>query len=172
MKSIYTLLTIASLSLLFSACDTDPEDLGYDSNTYDATFELYMDGNFIQSGTIEDVGMILTSPGQWANIVTVDKDSTIGFIISGIPLNVGDEAHLSIESDDNSDDDEAAVLINGWNLLTAMDRDEYYFSESGTVTRTSSTKISFQGICVEIQNPDDNISFSGYVESEAFKNIK
>ncbi len=166
MKSIYTLLTIVSISLLFSACDTtDPEDLLYDDTTYTATCEVYMNDQLVKKSTTEEVGMMQTLPSVWANMVTVGTDSTFSVIIAGIPRTVGDVVTIT-------DEDDYSIIIDGWNLVNSDNKDEYYFSETGSITRTSSTKISFEGTCVELTNLDDSISFSGFVESEAFKNIK
>ena len=58
--------------------------------------------------------------------------------------------------------------ISGNNLIKNGE-DKIYWGISGTVTRTSATKISFTGVCKEDASATITHTFEGYIESDVYK---
>ncbi|AHW62371.1 hypothetical protein FH5T_20425 [Draconibacterium orientale] len=115
-----------------------------------------MDGTTVASGETEEVGMV-------GNAISLSLGEDFGFIVAGVPETVGDEAEIGAQGSGVS------VSITGKNLLKSGD-DEMYFSISGTVKRTSSSKITFEGTCTEFGSTMVH-TFSGSAESAAYKII-
>jgi uncharacterized protein YodC (DUF2158 family) len=65
------------------------------------------------------------------------------------------------------------VTISGKNLMLSDGSNETYYATSGTLTRVSLSKISFEGICSDFNYGNETTySFSGFMESDAYEIIK
>lgn len=153
-KSIFTIAVILSaLTLVLSSCSNDDDN---DITTLDGKYKLTLDGKTVADGTTEEVGMV-------GNAISLSLGDDFGFIVSGVPESVGGEAQIGEQGSGVS------VSITGKNLLKNGE-DELYFSISGTVKRTSASKITFEGSCSELGSTTVH-TFSGSAESNAYKII-
>lgn len=167
MKLTNYILSLLLISLSFIACETEDNDdgtSGAESKT--GTYQLYMNDSLISEGSVDEVGMVQGLDKSYQNIVSMNRGTIMSFMISGFSYTVGEEVTLNDDSDD-----EAVILFNAWDILHT-DREEVFFSQSGTLTRTSSSKISFEGVCYEMYDSATPITFRGYYESDAFKQIR
>ncbi|WP_347840663.1 hypothetical protein [uncultured Draconibacterium sp.] len=152
-KSIFTIAIILSvMSLVFTSCSDNDDEVP----TLDGKYSLVLDGKTVASGETEEVGMV-------GNAISLSKGEDFGFIISGVPEAVGAEAAIGANGSGVS------VSITGKNLL-GNGADELYFSVSGTVKRTSASKVTFEGTCSELGSTTVH-TFSGSAESDAYKVI-
>lgn len=153
-KSIYTIAFLLSIfSVILSSCGKDDDDM---PSQLDGKYHLVMDNNTVADGETEEVGMI-------GNTISLSMGEDFGILISGVPESVGGVAQIG------DDDSVASVVITGKNLLENGE-DEMYFSISGTVTRTSGSKISFEGTCSKMGDTTIH-TFSGTAESDIYKII-
>lgn len=180
MKIIYSLLVFFSLSLMFASCEPVDEDTtnetgdnnetetpgSGEADEESGTFQLFFNDSLIREGSTDKVGMITGLSTSYMNKVSLDNGTILQMILSGFSYSTGKEVILN-----GGGDDDAMISFMGWDLHY-KDVEEMYFSISGTMTRTSSSKISFEGRCVELFHPLDTVDFRGYYESEAFKQIK
>ncbi len=170
MRKIFALLFVSGLTLSFIACTTDDDqDIIKDitnTETYNGTYELFINDSLISDGAIDEVGMTQWTDHPYKNIVSLDRGTILQLLISGFSYTVGEQTTLNDDSDD-----EPTITFGGWDILY-KDREEFYFSTGGTLTRTSDSRITFEGTCSEMLNSNDIVSFRGYYESEAFKEIK
>lgn len=156
MKNLKVLvLLFLTVGLLSTGCKKD-DDGNPATPTFSGTYQLYMENNKVADGTTQEIGLI-------ANVVTIANGDAISLVISGVPVTVGESVAI-----DNAN---FSVWITGQNLLLTDGSDELYFAQDGTITRTSSTKVSFQGNCTELFGTTP-FSFSGYAESDIYKDIK
>jgi hypothetical protein len=151
-----SILKIAILLSAFAIMATSCSDSNDDIITLDGKYTLVLDGSTVASGETEEVGMI-------GNAISLSKGEDFGFIVSGVPETVGGEAEIGGMGSG------ASVSITGKNLL-GNGEDELYFSISGTVKRTSASKITFEGTCSDLIGTTV-YSFSGTAESDAYKII-
>lgn len=152
-RSIFTIAVILSvLSLVFTSCSDSDDGI----TTLEGKYKLTLDGTTVAEGTTEEVGMI-------GNAISLSLGEDFGFLISGVPESVGGEAEIGASGS------AASVTITGKNLL-GNGEDELYFSISGTVKRTSGSKITFEGTCSDLGGTTVHI-FSGTAESNAYKII-
>ena len=169
MKQFYAPVILLALILTFAACgkDEDSADPSGQTNQYSkaGTFKLYMNDSLIRDGNTDEVGMAQGLDGQYVNTVTLNNGTILTMMLSGFSKTIGEDIVLN-----DGGDDEAIVTIGGWDIFRD-DREEMYFSQSGTISRTSATRISFEGLCTEMLNSNDTIKFSGYYESESFQMI-
>jgi hypothetical protein len=154
-----TFLTIAVLLgafgiLFMSSCkdDDDPPAVPETSGT----FEVIMDGNSVGGGTSNEVGMVSTT-------LTIAQGEDISLILSSVPVTVGETLDI--------DGYNRTVSIMGKNLLLSGGSEELYFAVDGTITRVSNTKFSFAGNCSAFGETTTH-SFSGYAESDVYKNVQ
>lgn len=154
-KSILTIaIAFSVLSAVFTSCKKDKdEDTG--SGQTEASYNLTMDGQTIASGSTIEVGWV-------GNAATVSKGEEFSVIVSSIPVTVGEVFQFDASSANGS------VTIMGKNILLTDGSDEMYFSHAGKVTRESSTKISFEGTCMDILSTE-SYTFSGTIEADIFQ---
>ena len=158
-KSIFKIAILFSLfSVVLSSCSKDDSPENTDAN---ATYKLVMNDNIVAEGTSTNKVMMLD------NMVNMGgTGSELVVTITNTPVSVG--GTIDINQSSGSNGDRCQVTIQGNNLIKSGE-DEIYWGVSGTVTRTSATKISFNGVCKEDASGTITHSFSGYVESGAYK---
>lgn len=151
-KSIYTIAILLSIfSVVLTSCNKDDDDI---LSQLGGEYHLVMDGNTVADGETEEIGMI-------GNAVSVSVGEDLGILVSGVPESVGDVAQLGGTAT------ACSVAITGKNILDSG-TSEIYLSISGTVKRTSASKITFEGTCSDISGTEVH-TFSGFVESDAYK---
>ncbi len=156
-KSILTIaIALSALSVVFTSCKKDKDDEVAPGQT-EGTYNVIMDGQTIASGSTIEVGLL-------GNLISIAKGDDFSVLVASVPENVGGVFQYtdSISS--------GTVSIMGKNLLLSDGSDELYFSHTGTVTRESNTKITFEGSCSALFSTEMH-TFSGTVESNAFKLI-
>lgn len=158
-KSIFTIAILLSLfSVVLSSCNKDDNDDDNSSplnSDASATYKLEMDGNIVAEGTATK--SVIFYAGELQMKASIDN---IVITMDKVPESIGGEN--SVEGTDGSQ-----IQIGGKNLLESGE-DESYYAFTGAVTRTSETKISFEGTCAVMPSAEEH-TFSGYVESDAFK---
>lgn len=153
-KSIYTIAILLSLfSVVLTSCNKDDDDIPLQLG---GEYHLVMDGNTVADGETEEIGMI-------GNAVSVSVGEDLGILVSGVPESVGDVAQIGGTAT------ACSVTITGKNILDSG-TNEIYLSISGTLKRTSASKITFEGTCSDISGTEV-YTFSGFVESDAYKVI-
>lgn len=153
-KSIFLLaILFVIFSVTLNSCSKDKDD---DPITLEADYLLKLDGNTVATGTTEEVGMV-------GNAISFSLGEDFGVLITGVPTSTGGVATIGDASS------ACSLSITGTNLLE-NGTDELYFSISGTVTRTSGSKISFEGTCTDFTSSVVH-TFSGTVESDVYKVI-
>lgn len=153
-KSILKIaILLSAFAIMATSCGKDEDGL---PATLDGSYKVTMDGTTVAEGETVEVGMI-------GNAISLSKGADFSVLITGVPESVGGTAQIG------GDDSETIVTISGKNLLKDGG-DEMYFSISGTVTRTSGSKISFEGTCSEMGGTTIH-TFSGTAESDAYKII-
>ncbi|WP_111707208.1 hypothetical protein [Lutibacter citreus] len=150
-----TVLVLVAASFTFTSCSSD-DDNDLHTQLEDGKYKVTMDGSIVAEGTTEEVGMV-------GNSISLSVGNDFGVLISEVPETVGVEVKIG---ENNS---ETTVIISGKNLMKTG-TDEMYFSISGTVKRTSESKIYFEGTCSEMGGTTVH-TFSGTAESVAFKVI-
>lgn len=154
-KSILKIAILISIfSVLLSSCGKDEIDT---PETPEGKYTVKMDGKTIATGTTIEVGWL-------ENLATVSEGDDFSILVGAIPTETG-----GITQFDESNST-GTVTIMGKNLLLTDESDEIYFSNSGSVKRESSTKISFEGTCKAMLSTTSH-TFSGTIESDAFKLI-
>jgi len=169
MKNLFLRLSILMvLSLSVLACEKEDNDTVTPSSTQpeqiSGTYKLYMDGNLVAEGSTTEVGMVQNLQQEYTNSVTMSKGEEVSLLLNGFSLVSGQEVTI----DDNGG---PGLTIMGKNLVLSDDSDEMYFAKSGTITRTSGSKISFEGSCNNITSTNTH-TFNGYIDSEAYEQIK
>lgn len=162
------LILIMALSLSVLACEKDDDDnivpTGTQTEQLSGTYKLFMDGNLVAEGSTKEVGMIKNNEQNYSNVISMANGEAVSILVNGFSLETGQTVNISEGSG-------PGITITGKNLLLTDSSDEMYFAKSGSLTRTSGSKISFEGTCSVIMSQDTH-TFSGYVESEAYKEIK
>lgn len=154
-KSFLTIAVLLGLfSIVITSCSEDEDP----PTTYSATYSISMDGEEVASGTTEEVGIL-------ENLASIGEGDDLSLLIASIPLTVGGVTEF------DASNSSGVVTIMGKNLLLTDGSDELYFSTSGSITRESTSKISFEGTCTMLMGTTEH-SFSGYIESSAYKIIK
>jgi len=153
-KSIFTIAILLSIfSVVLTSCGKDDVE---EKASLKGKYSLIMDGKKVASGETAEVGMV-------GNAISISLGEDFGILISGVPESVGGEAQIG------GNGSETSVSITGKNLLK-NGTDELYFSISGTVKRTSGSKITFEGSCSELGSSTVH-TFSGTAESDIYKII-
>ena len=150
-------LILGAMLLILGSCSKKNDDNPTLPTQLGGSFELVINDVAIANETTENVGML-------DDLITVGRDTGLGIIIVKVPRTVGGVTNIG------DGDEDGSVTISGENLLNTDGSAEVYFSVSGTITRVSATKVSFQGTCNSF-GTTGVYSFSGYAESEAFKII-
>lgn len=151
-KSILKIAILLSVfAVLVTACGEDdiPEQ------ELDGTYTVKMDGKTIASGTTIEVGWLET-------LASMSEGEDFTVLVASVPEETG-----GVYTFDSSNAT-GTVTIMGKNLLLTDGSDELYFSASGSVTRVSTTKISFEGTCSAMMSSEIH-TFSGTLESDVFK---
>ncbi len=157
-KSIFKMtLILGAMVLILGSCSKSNDDNPTLPGQLGGSFELVINDIAIANETTEDVGML-------DDLISIGNDAGLGIIITKVPRTVGGVTNIG------DGDEDGSVTISGENLLNTDGSAEVYFSVSGTITRVSATKVSFQGTCNSF-GTTGVYSFSGYAESEAFKII-
>lgn len=160
-KSILVFAILLSVfSLALTSCGSDDDD---DDNTTSGpevetgSYEIYIDGTLYLEGTNAPVGITQDALGQYANTVTIGNDTaTIAIVVSGFSRTVGGAADMDYTSG-----------TAGVNLVSGQ---EFFNSRSGTMTRTSMSRISFDGTCTDSSFTQTH-TITGYIESAAYEII-
>lgn len=145
---------MGALSLMLTSC---VKDILPDGDDWGGTYELILDGEVVKSGSTEQVGLL-------GNLASVSEGDDFGLLVANVPGTKGGVTQI----DDG--DDSGVVTITGRNLLKDDGSDELYISMSGSITRATSTKITFEGTITSFEDVDSH-TFSGTMESNAFKLI-
>ncbi len=154
-KSFLTFVFLMGLiSIVATSCSKDSDDFK-EPEELSGTYQLFMNEVLIKEGTSNEVG-------KNGKIATMTNGDEIGIVASEIPLIVGEE--LSIDGSDR------VVTMTGKNLIQNSGEYELYISYTGTIKRESLSKISFKGSCQDMLL--NKHTFSGYIESEAYKTIQ
>ncbi|RYM34004.1 hypothetical protein ERX46_08540 [Brumimicrobium glaciale] len=120
------------------------------------SYEVYLDGVLFKEATNAEVGLIKDAQGNYVNTVNIGMGSNFSIVVSGFPRAVN-----GVENND-SDSDPGVSITSGT---------DYYGTISGTMTRTSVRKISFEGTCTNFMSSQD-YAITGFVESKAWEVIK
>lgn len=163
-KAIFTIAMILGLfSVVLSSCKKDdaPADTNPINTEASATYKLVMDGNIVAEGTSTNKVMMF---GTTINLGGAGSDFVI--TITNVPESIG--GIIAINESSGVNGDKCQLTISGKNMMESG-ADEIYWGTSGTVTRTSETKISFEGICKADASGNIVYTFSGNIESDAFK---
>ena len=151
-KSIVLLTVLLSVfSLALTSCSSD-DDPPSGPEVSKGNYEIYLDGVLYKEGTNAEVGLIKDAQGNYVTTVTIGMGSDVSILVSGFPRTISDVANM----DPNGDP--------GVNMTSGTD---YYSTMSGTLTRTSASKISFEGTCTKLMEAQVH-TLTGYVESSAW----
>tara|TARA_R110002049_G_scaffold67299_2_gene174830 strand:- start:77 stop:550 length:474 start_codon:yes stop_codon:yes gene_type:complete len=154
-KSIVLFVILISVfSLTFNSCSSD-DDESNDPQVATGSFEIYLDGVLFKQGTNAEVGLIKDNQGNYVNTVTIGMGSETGIVVSGFPTTISDVTTMDNDSDP------------GVNINVGSD---YYGTISGTMTRTSASKISFDGTCTKLMEAQV-YTITGFVQSTAWEVI-
>jgi hypothetical protein len=151
-KSIALIAILVSIfSLTLTSCSSD-DDSPSGSETLKGKYEIYIDGALYKEGTNAEVGLIKDADGNYVNTITIGTGADVGIVVSGFPFTVGDVTTM------DSDGDPGINITSGQDLYSTI---------SGTLTRTSASKISFDGTCTQLLGMQA-YTITGYVESTAW----
>lgn len=145
---------MGALSLMLTSC---VKDILPDEDDWGGTYELMIDGEVVKSGSTEQVGLL-------GNLASVSEGDDFGLLVANVPGTKGGVTNI----DDS--DESGLVTITGRDLLKDDGSDELYLSMSGSITRASSSKITFEGTITSLDDVSSH-TFSGTLESNAFKLI-
>ena len=152
-KSIFTIAILLSIfSVVFTSCNKDDDDPVVDDLT--GRFEFKIDGVMSKSGTSAEIGFLPNEQGNYEDLITIGNDE-ISIVVSGIPRTTGGTVNID-------GGDPGISIVVGQDLYTTV---------SGTLTRTSASKISFNGKCAKLLESQE-YTITGYVDSDAWKVIK
>lgn len=158
-KSIFkTAIILSALVLILGSCSKKSDENTRPPAQLAGKFKLVLNDVVVADESTNEVGM-------YEDIVTVGRDENLGIIIAKVPTTVGGVTNIGDDANSGS------VSISGMNILNSDGVTEVYISISGTITRDSETKVSFQGTCGQLGSPTV-INLSGYAESDAFKTIQ
>lgn len=155
MKNVFS-ITIISIAIivLFSSCKKDDPDI-IGSGDMDGKYEILIDGSVIAEGSTDEVGLMQDADQNYVNNVTIG-DESISISVFQFPKNVGGTVEMDTDSDPG---------------LSVIKLGVIYGTISGTLTRVSDSKISFEGKCTKLLDPNEH-TISGYVESDLWEVIK
>ena len=151
---ILFVILLSSLSLTLSSCSSD-DDSNSEPQLATGAFEIYLDGVLYKQATNAEVGLIKDAQGNYVNTVSIGVGTETAIMVSGFPTTIGEDITMDSDSDP------------GVNISSGTD---YYGTVSGTLTRTSASKISFQGTCTKLMEAQV-YTITGYVESTAWEVI-
>ncbi len=167
MKNWKLMIMAIILPIAFMSCGSDDDNTpsgpgvpGGDSDIETATYELYIDGTKVKSGTTKEIGMLPGEGGVFTDPITVSEGDEISILISGVPA---DGATSVIEGSMTT------VVITG-NIINNSESENTLMAISGTIKRSSSSKIEFEGKATKFPSMTTH-SFTGFVKSDAFKKL-
>lgn len=152
-KSILKIaILLSAFAIMATSCGKDDDPT---TDKPEGKYTVKMDGKTVATGTTIEVGWLGT-------LASMSQGEDFTVLVASVPEETGgvytfDSSHST-----------GTVTIMGKNLLLTGGSDEAYFSASGSVTRVSVTKISFEGTCTALLSTDTH-TFSGTLESDAFK---
>lgn len=156
MKKLFlTTFVLMSLSLSFTSCEEEDAVKEPTVDSLKGSYQLFVDGTILKEGTVAFAGALQDADENWINSVTIGSND-ISILISQFPVAIG--ATVSMDSDGDPG-------------VTFTYNSDVYSSVSGTLTRESGSKISFDGMCKELMSSEEH-TLSGFVESESYKIIK
>lgn len=160
----HSTITIAIILSFFfialNSCKKD-EDNSTSDTEISGNYNLIMNGNTVAEGTSTNKVALY---GTTVNLGGAGSELVI--TITNVPVSVG--GTIEIDQSSGTNGDHCQITISGNNLIK-NGADEIYWGISGTVTRTSATKISFTGVCKEDASATITHTFEGYVESNAYE---
>ena len=148
-----TILVLVVTSLSFTSCGKDDDD--NPAAVLTGNFTVSLDGVLFIEGTNADVGLIQDNDKTYQTLVTIGN-TEVSIVVTGFPRKIGDV----ITMDTNGDP--GIMITSGQDLYT---------TKSGTLTRTSASKISFNGKCKKLLDAQE-YTITGSAESDAWKVIK
>lgn len=161
-KSIFTIAIVFSLfSFVFTSCNIDDVITEVAEDTFlKGSYEVLIDGETLTEETKIAAILGKDDAGNPTNYIfvgsfTVDDVLSSGLTVGGFPRTVG----------------EVAVIDNDKVVVALTFNDLIYLAYSGTITRTSTNKVLFNGKCLHPSTLEES-TFSGYLESENIKQIK
>ena len=150
------LLSVFSLALTSCGSDDDDDVTTSGPEVETGSYEIYIDGTLYYEGTNAPVGLTQDGPGNYVNTVTIGNGTDIAIVVSGFSRTVGGASDM----DDTSG-------IGGVNIVSGQ---ELFNSRTGTLTRTSMSRISFDGTCTDSSFTQTH-TITGYIESAAYEII-
>ncbi|MBN2820751.1 MAG: hypothetical protein JXP36_17385 [Bacteroidales bacterium] len=152
-KSILKLaILLSAFAVLATACSKNDDPT---NEKTEGKYTVKMDGKTIATGTTTEVGWLETA-------ASMSEGDNFTVLVSSVPEQTGGVYTFDASNTTGT------VSIMGKNLLLTNDSDELYFSVTGSVTRVSETKISFEGTCTALMSTETH-TFSGTLESDVFK---
>lgn len=153
---ILTALVFITLCMVSTSCEKDSLDTGTKVDLT-GTYEVYIDGSVVVEGETQASGSAQNADGVWINTITMgDEAKSMNIVVGQFPRNVGETVTMDIDSD-------PGVIFTHQSVM--------YSTISGTLTRETASKISFNGSCVELMTQEEH-SIKGFVKSDSFKQIK
>lgn len=166
-KTFFSIAILVSLfSLVLISCNDDKKNSDKKNSATvttdpEGTYQLVMDGNIVAEGTSTQKVMMFDNT---INLGGAGSDFVI--TITNVPETIG--GNIAIDLSSCSNGDRCQLTMSAKNML-GSGADESYWGKSGTVTRTSASKISFEVTCKTDASKSVLYTFSGYVESDVFK---
>jgi hypothetical protein len=166
----FKIITISFLVAiaLFPSCNNADSSSGTTKTTktkgttiQSGTYKLVLDGNIVAEGTSTEKVLMFDNT---INMGGASSDFVI--TITNVPETIGDNIAIDLSSGTNGDGCQLSISAN--NMLESG-ADESYWGKSGTVTRTSASKISFEVTCQTDASGTVLYTFNGNIESDAFK---
>ncbi len=154
MKNLIRATTILmTLSLVFISCEKD-KPVTNPEEDQTGKYQIYIDGSILVEGTTIASGAIQDADGNWVNTVTIGDDAkSLSIVVSQFSRTIGSTVTM------DTDGDPGVVFTSKTDL---------YSTSSGTLTRESDSKISFEGTCTEFMSQTQH-TIKGYIESNAYK---
>ncbi len=150
-KTIFTIAILFSIfSVALTSCKKDDDTENTDPAVLTGNYEVFIDGSELKKEVDVAVGLIKDNDGNYVNNVSMGV-----LLISGFPRTVGADVTMETNSDPG------VIITSGV---------DSYYSNFGTLTRTSASKISFNGICTRLGEIQE-YTITGFVESEALEDI-
>ncbi len=156
---ILTILVLVATSFTFTSCNKDDDNDDTTIIGLTGNYQIYLDGALFKEETNLLAGLGQDDQGNFINTVavgtgTAQTTAVVGVI--GFPRTVGDVVTM-----DSNLTHGVTIAADGVN----------YGTISGTLTRTSTSKISFDGRCTSFTIPPQEYDITGYVESDAIRII-
>ena len=158
----FAILVLVVTSSSFASSGKDNDNTADASGTAPAansgSYKIYLDGDLFLEATnvISVLGYSEINPDEYTNEIGLGLGLDNIVNVNGYPLNVGDEITFGAAG-------EPGVIF-----FKANDR---YFSISGIMTRESSKKVTFEGVCVDITDMTTKYALTGYIDSDVLNDL-